>query len=42
MNPVHSRAVSILTSEQKEWQNSLRLFCRFGHYFVVDLAIILP
>ena len=26
---------------EKEWQNSLRLFCRFGHYFVVDLVIIL-
>jgi len=27
---------------KKEWQNSLRLFCRFGHYFAVDLVIILP
>jgi len=25
-----------------EWQNSLRLFYRFGYYFVVDLVIILP
>jgi len=27
---------------KKEWQNIPRLFCRFGHYFAVDLAIILP
>jgi len=27
---------------KKEWQNSLRLFCRFGHYFAVDLVVILP
>jgi len=27
---------------QKEWQNSLRLFCRFGHCLTVDSAIILP
>jgi len=26
----------------KKWQNSVRLFCRFGHYFAVDLVIILP
>jgi len=27
---------------KKEWQNSLKLFCRFGYYFAVDLVIILP
>ena len=27
---------------KKEWQNSLRLFCRFGHYFAIDLVIVLP
>jgi len=43
MIPVHSRAVFILPSgAKKEWQNSLRLFCRFFHYFAVDLLIILP
>ena len=26
---------------KKEWQNSLRLSCRFGNYFAVDLVIIL-
>jgi len=26
---------------KKEWQNSLSLFCHFGRYFAVDLAIIL-
>jgi len=25
--------------KQKEWQNSLRLFCCFGLYFAVDLAM---
>jgi len=24
---------------QKEWKNSLRLFCRFCHHFGVDLVI---
>jgi len=27
---------------KKEWQNSLRLLCRFDHYFAVGLGIILP
>jgi len=27
---------------KKEWQNSLRLFYRFGRYFAVNLVIILP
>jgi len=36
--PVHSRAVFILPSGR----NSLRLFCRFGYYFAVDLVIIFP
>jgi len=27
---------------QKEWQNSLRLFCRFGYCFAVDLVTTLP
>jgi len=39
MIPVHSRAVFILPSGAKK--NSLRLFCRFGHYFAVDLVGIL-
>jgi len=43
MIPVYSRAVFILPSGAKKgWQNSLREFCRFGHYFAVDLVIILP
>jgi len=42
MIPVHSRAVFILPSGTKKWQNGLRLFCRFGHYFAVDLVITLP
>jgi len=27
---------------KKEGQNNLRLFRRFGHYFAVDLVMILP
>jgi len=42
MIPVHSRAVSILPSGTKKWQNSLRRFCHFGNYFGVDLVVILP
>jgi len=39
----HSKALSILTSgAKKERQNSLRLFCRFNHYFAVDLVMIMP
>ena len=35
MIPVHSRTVSILPSRAKKWQNSLKLFYRFGHYFAL-------
>jgi len=42
INPIHSKAMFILPSGAKKWQNSLRLFCRFGQYFAVDLVIILP
>jgi len=27
---------------QKRMANSLRLFCRLGHFFAADLVIILP
>jgi len=33
MIPIHSRALFILPSLAKEWQNSLRLFCRFGIFY---------
>jgi len=42
MIPVHSRAVSILPSRAKKKGKIVLLFCRFGQYFAVDLAIILP
>jgi len=42
MIAVHSRTVYFAIRGKKEWQNSLRLFCRFQHYFAVDLVIILP
>jgi len=43
MIPVHSRAESILQSgAKKNGKNCLRLFCRFGYSFAVDLVIILP
>jgi len=35
-------SVYFAISGRKEWQNSPILFCRFGHHFAVDLAIILP
>ena len=43
MIPVHSRAVSILPSRaKKNGKIVLDYFSVFGHYFAVDLAIILP
>jgi len=40
-NPVKG-SVYFTIRGKKEGQNRLRLFFRFGHYFGVDLAIILP
>jgi len=39
--PVQSKEVYVLPSGAREWQNNLRLFCHFGHYFAVYLAVIL-
>ena len=42
MIPLHARAVSVLPSgAKKNGKIVSRLFCRFGNYFVVYLAIIL-
>jgi len=32
----------LTSGAKKERQNSLRLFCRFNHYFAVDLVMIMP
>jgi len=42
MTAVHWRTVYFAIRGKKEWQYSLRLFCRFYHYFAIDFAIILP
>jgi len=38
MIAVHSRTVCVAIRGKKDWQNSLRLFCRFHHYFAVDIV----